>query len=82
MTKDDGDCSGIVFMALNANIERQFEFVQQQWINYGNDFKEGNDKGVLSGNHNKNSTSKVVHPVDPESDATPISLFQVLRLCL
>lgn len=42
---------GIVFMAINASIERQFEFVQQQWINYGNDFKLSNEKDVLLGNH-------------------------------
>jgi Dyp-type peroxidase family len=42
---------GIVFMALNANISRQFEFVQQQWIDYGNDARQGNDKDMLTGNH-------------------------------
>ena len=47
---NDGD-HGIVFMAINASIERQFEFVQQQWVNYGNDFKLGNDKDPLLGNH-------------------------------
>jgi hypothetical protein len=31
-------------MALNASISRQFEFVQQQWINYGNDAHLGNEK--------------------------------------
>ncbi len=41
---------GIVFMALNANINRQFEFVQQQWMNYGNDFKLSNEKDPLIGN--------------------------------
>jgi len=30
--KDDDGYEGILFMALNANIERQFEFVQQNWI--------------------------------------------------
>jgi deferrochelatase/peroxidase EfeB len=30
--KDDGQSRGLVFAALNANIERQFEFVQQAWI--------------------------------------------------
>jgi Dyp-type peroxidase family len=29
---DDGQSRGIVFAALNANIERQFEFIQQAWI--------------------------------------------------
>ena len=38
-------------MALNASIFRQFEFVQQQWIEYGNDSHLGNDKDPLTGNH-------------------------------
>ncbi|MFC5864361.1 Dyp-type peroxidase [Acidicapsa dinghuensis] len=42
---------GVVFMALNASISRQFEFVQQQWINYGNDAHVGNEKDPLIGNH-------------------------------
>lgn len=41
---------GVVFMALNANISRQFEFVQQQWINYGNDMHLGEDSDPVIGN--------------------------------
>lgn len=48
--QDDGN-HGIIFMAVVASIKRQFEFVQQQWINYGNDFKLANDKDPLIGNH-------------------------------
>jgi Dyp-type peroxidase family len=47
----DSDERGIVFMALNASLSRQFEFVQQQWIEYGNDAHQGNDKDALMGNH-------------------------------
>ena len=47
----DSDDRGIVFMALNASLSRQFEFVQQQWIEYGNDAHQGNDKDMLMGNH-------------------------------
>jgi Dyp-type peroxidase family len=47
----DSDERGIIFMALNASIFRQFEFVQQQWIEYGNDARLGNDKDLLLGNH-------------------------------
>ena len=39
----------MIFMALNASISRQFEFVQQQWIAYGNDAHLGNDKDLLMG---------------------------------
>ncbi len=48
--RTDAGEHGIVFMALCASIRRQFEFVQQQWINYGNDFRMGNDKDPLLGN--------------------------------
>lgn len=40
---------GVVFMAINANIERQFEFVQREWMNYGNDFRQGNDRDPITG---------------------------------
>jgi Dyp-type peroxidase family len=49
-TDNDGD-HGIIFMAINTSIQRQFEFVQQQWINYGNDFKLANEKDAILGNH-------------------------------
>lgn len=55
---------GIVFMVLNANINRQFEFVQQQWINYGNDFHLGEDSDPLLGNRS-NSPGRFVIPGDP-----------------
>ncbi|WP_417465191.1 Dyp-type peroxidase [Kordiimonas sp.] len=44
---DDGQ--GIMFIVLNASISRQFEFVQQQWVNYGNDFNQGNDRDPIVG---------------------------------
>jgi len=47
----DAEDRGVIFMALNASISRQFEFVQQQWIEYGNDAHSGNDKDILAGNH-------------------------------
>jgi len=47
----DTEERGVVFMVLNASLSRQFEFVQQQWIEYGNDAKQGNDKDMLMGNH-------------------------------
>jgi deferrochelatase/peroxidase EfeB len=33
VTEDDGADRGLVFICLNANIARQFEFVQQTWLN-------------------------------------------------
>jgi deferrochelatase/peroxidase EfeB len=49
---------GTIFMVINASIERQFEFVQQQWMNYGNDFKLANEKDALLGNHEVNEAGE------------------------
>jgi Dyp-type peroxidase family len=46
----DTEERGVIFMALNASLARQFEFVQQQWIQYGNDARLGNEKDPLMGN--------------------------------
>ncbi|HJT42244.1 MAG TPA: Dyp-type peroxidase [Rhizomicrobium sp.] len=65
---DDGD-HGIIFMVMCASIERQFEFVQQQWINYGLDSNAGSDTCPIVGN--RRGDSKFIVPVDPKSQDTP-----------
>lgn len=77
--RDDGN-HGIIIMMLNASINRQFEFVQQQWINYGNDFKAANDKEIILGNHGDDYPSKAVIQVDPDSDEAPFFLSKIPRL--
>lgn len=47
----DATDRGVIFMALNASLARQFEFVQQQWISYGNDAHLGNEKDLLMAHH-------------------------------
>ncbi|MCM2387204.1 Dyp-type peroxidase [Streptomyces albipurpureus] len=47
---DDGVDRGLVFTCLQADIERQFEFVQSEWLNDGNAFGLGDDKDIL-GDH-------------------------------
>jgi Dyp-type peroxidase family len=61
---DDSGEHGIIFIAINASIERQFEFVQQQWMNYGNDFLQGNDRDLIIGNHRPHD--KMVIQGDPD----------------
>ncbi len=80
-SRDDGN-HGIVIMMINADIGRQFEFVQQQWINYGNDFKAGNDKDIILGNHSEDPqfASKAVLAVEPDSDQAPYFLSKIPRL--
>lgn len=63
----DEDERGIIFMALNASIFRQFEFVQQQWIEYGNDSHQGNDKEPLVGNHTGTGKFMVQGSTDPKN---------------
>jgi Dyp-type peroxidase family len=43
---------GLMFLALNVDIRRQFEFVQSQWINFGNDLRQGCDRDPIAGLHN------------------------------
>ena len=80
-SRNDGN-HGIIIMMINADISRQFEFVQQQWINYGNDFQAGSDKEILLGNHSADEKfpSKAVLQVDPNSDQAPYFLSKIPRL--
>ncbi|HEV2674803.1 MAG TPA: hypothetical protein VGV37_09690 [Aliidongia sp.] len=60
---------GIIFLALCASLFRQFEFVQQQWMQYGLDFNLGNDTCPLVGNHGE--AAKFVIAADPAGDKPP-----------
>jgi Dyp-type peroxidase family len=40
---------GIMFLALNASIDRQFEFIQKQWMNFGIELRQGDDGDPISG---------------------------------
>ena len=66
---DDNGEHGTIFMVVCASIFRQFEFVQQQWIQYGLDFNAGNDTCPLLGNHD--GDAKFVIPSSPESGKPP-----------
>ncbi len=46
---DDGVDRGIVFVCFQADLERQFEFIQSQWFADGNAFGLGTDQDVLLG---------------------------------
>jgi Dyp-type peroxidase family len=78
---DQGD-HGIIFMALNASIRRQFEFIQQQWMNYGNDFKLANDKDPLTGNHGTAGGApdgRMIVGTEPNDPAPPFFCSQLPR---
>lgn len=62
---DDGE-HGIIFLAICANLFRQFEFVQQQWMQYGLDFNAGSDTCPIIGNHPPEQDPKLVITTDPK----------------
>ncbi len=49
--EDDGADRGLMFAFVGANISRQFEFVQSQWINDGIFFGAGEDKDPFIGSN-------------------------------
>ncbi|MDB5136345.1 MAG: hypothetical protein JWP37_2948 [Mucilaginibacter sp.] len=48
---DDGQDRGILFLCVNADIKRQFEFVQQTWINNPKFGDMYNDRDPIAGNN-------------------------------
>jgi hypothetical protein len=61
-----------VMMSVCASLFRQFEFVQQQWINYGLDFNQGGDTCPLIGAHGEGA--KFVIPAPAGSAHAPFIL--------
>ncbi|MEO1092902.1 MAG: peroxidase [Pseudomonadota bacterium] len=66
---DDATEQGVIFMAIGTSLFRQFEFVQQQWLEYGLDFNLGNDTCPLLGDHSTHK--RHVIPSDPNSGKPP-----------
>jgi deferrochelatase/peroxidase EfeB len=69
---DEGD-HGVIILLLNADLSRQFEFVQQQWFNFGNDFRLANDQDPILGNHgiNKECRGKGRMVIEGDKDKPP-----------
>lgn len=65
----DQEEQGVLLIFLCANLFRQFEFIQQQWIQYGLDFNAGNDTCPIIGNHGEEA--KFVIATSPESGKPP-----------
>ena len=64
MNSDDTE-QGVAMMLIGANLFRQFEFVQQQWVQYGLDFHQGNNTCPMLGNHDHHKRHTI--PTDPKS---------------
>lgn len=67
--RSDATEQGVAMMIIGASIFRQFEFVQQQWIQYGLDFHQGNNTCPIIGNHHRHK--RLTIPVDPKSGKPP-----------
>jgi Dyp-type peroxidase family len=72
----DADEHGIIMLVVCASLFRQFEFVQQQWINYGLDAQAGSDTCPIVGNHSTGNhvqgpKAKFVIPTESSSGRPP-----------
>lgn len=68
-TLTDETEQGVAMMMIGANIFRQFEFVQQQWVQYGLDFHQGNNTCPMLGDHTHHTRFTI--PSDPASARPP-----------
>jgi Dyp-type peroxidase family len=66
---DDASEHGVIFIAICSSLFRQFEFVQQQWVQYGSSFNAGDDTDPLVGL--RRPGAKFVIPADPAGDKAP-----------
>jgi len=73
VTADDGDDRGLVFVCFNASLSRQFESVQQQWLNDGNPFALGDDRDFLLGD--ASGSGKMTIQGDPPFFVAPQQSF-------
>jgi Dyp-type peroxidase family len=75
---DDHADRGVVFMCLQASIQRQFEFVQAQWLNDGNAFRLGDDQDALLGVHDA-PESKMTVQGEPPYFVGPLARVVTMR---
>jgi deferrochelatase/peroxidase EfeB len=80
--KQDGESRGIVFLAFNSGFD-QFEFVQQAWINFGDDFEQGNDTDPIAGRRQAVGGSReggrMMIPGDEATGRRPFICFDIPR---
>lgn len=68
-SKSDDTEQGVIMIVMGASLFRQFEFVQQQWIQYGLDFHQGNNTCPLLGSHEAHKRFTIAS--DPTSGKPP-----------
>lgn len=73
--KTDETEQGVAMISMCASLQRQFEFVQQQWIQYGLDFHQGNDTCPMLGNHDRHRRFSIQS--DPKSGKPPFIMSKL-----
>lgn len=58
--EDDEVERGIMFLALNARIADQFEFIQQRWLNDGDAFRLGRNPDLIAGYWSDDNSRQLV----------------------
>jgi Dyp-type peroxidase family len=61
---------GLLFIAMNANLERQFEYVQRHWLNDGASARQNRDRDPVCGAHP--GPAKLVIQADPSTRRPPL----------
>lgn len=74
---DDGTDRGIMFAAFQADLERQFEFIQAQWADDGNAFGLGTDRDPFLGSHEPGD--KFTINGEPPSFLSPLQPLVITR---
>jgi Dyp-type peroxidase family len=77
--EDDGKDRGVIFMCLQGNLARGFEFVQSQWANGGNAFRLGPDQDVILGPQDTEGPPKMTIPGEPPFFLGPLSRVVTVR---
>jgi len=73
--EEDNERRGIIFIAFNSGFD-QFEFVQQLWVNFGDDFEQGNDGDPIVGS---SQGGQMVIPGDEATGRRPFICFKIPR---
>jgi Dyp-type peroxidase family len=65
---------GIMFLAFNSGLD-QFEFVQQKWVNHGDDFEQGNDVDPVAGS--RTDRGRMTIPGDETTGRRPFLCTEI-----
>jgi Dyp-type peroxidase family len=79
VTEDDGTSRGLLFFCINANIRRQFEFVQQGWVNAPTFNGLYNERDPLVGYNPDGSNRTMIVPQCPLSKSLSLPNFVTLK---